>query len=200
MFTPAQRIITSVRAMLPRVVTSGVVIAGEPILYCEPQSVPTLMTFLRDHSGTRCKQLSSITGVDVPSRDKRFEVCTQTRALHQRPVALCLPSQRPRLGRFRCPPPCPQPSYLRPQTRCANQLPAWHHAVHVHPHSVHFHPHAVHFHPHAVHCHPHPHPQTAPTSCTTDRGANTPSRAALRPWKLHRACSTSHPFFRLCTS
>ena len=74
MFTPAQRIITSVRAMLPRVVTSGVVIAGEPILYCDPKSIPTVMTFLRDHTGTRCKQLTDITGVDVPSRDKRFEV------------------------------------------------------------------------------------------------------------------------------
>lgn len=73
-FTGAQRIIGSVRSMLPRMITSGVVVNGEPILYCEPQQVPTVLTFLRDHSGTRCKQLTDMTAVDIPSRDKRFEV------------------------------------------------------------------------------------------------------------------------------
>mmetsp|Transcript_4093 Transcript_4093/g.6818 ORF Transcript_4093/g.6818 Transcript_4093/m.6818 type:complete len:192 (+) Transcript_4093:99-674(+) len=74
MFTPAQRILSSVRAMLPRIVTSGVVVCGEPILYCEPLHVPLLCTFLRDHTATRCKQLVDLTAVDVPSREKRFEV------------------------------------------------------------------------------------------------------------------------------
>jgi len=76
-FTPAQRILSSVRAMLPRMVTGGVVIAGEPILYCQPQAVPTVMNFLKMHTGTRCKQLTDITAVDIPSRDKRFEVLYQ---------------------------------------------------------------------------------------------------------------------------
>lgn len=77
-FTGAQRIIGSVRSMMPRMITSGVVVNGEPILYCEPKHVPTVLTFLRDHSGTRCKQLTDLTAVDIPSRDKRFEVfCRQ---------------------------------------------------------------------------------------------------------------------------
>jgi len=63
--------------MLPRIVTGGVVISGEPILYTEPQHLSTLMHFLRDHTGTRCKQLVDITAVDIPSRDKRFEVAYQ---------------------------------------------------------------------------------------------------------------------------
>uniref|UniRef100_A0A7S0PYD9 NADH:ubiquinone oxidoreductase 30kDa subunit domain-containing protein n=1 Tax=Coccolithus braarudii TaxID=221442 RepID=A0A7S0PYD9_9EUKA len=76
-FTPAQSIITHLRGMLPRIITSGVVVAGEPILYTQPQHVPTLLQFLKDHSGTRCKQLTDVTAVDIPSRDKRFEVMYQ---------------------------------------------------------------------------------------------------------------------------
>jgi len=60
--------------MLPKMVSSGVVVNGEPILYCEPKHVPTVLTFLRDHSGTRCKQLTAMTAIDIPSREKRFEV------------------------------------------------------------------------------------------------------------------------------
>jgi len=82
-FTGAQRIIGSIRSMMPRMITSGVVVNGEPILYCEPKHVPTVLTFLRDHSGTRCKQLTDLTAVDIPSRDKRFEVlCIHRRKAH----------------------------------------------------------------------------------------------------------------------
>lgn len=63
--------------MIPRLVTSGVVVGGEPILYVEPRNLPTVMSFLKDHSSTRCKQLIDVTGVDVPSREKRFEVAYQ---------------------------------------------------------------------------------------------------------------------------
>lgn len=76
-FTPAQNILQSIRTLLPRVVTTGVVTHGEPILYVEPQDVPITMRFLRDHTGTRCKQLVDITAVDVPTRKKRFEVAYQ---------------------------------------------------------------------------------------------------------------------------
>mmetsp|Transcript_29632 Transcript_29632/g.94614 ORF Transcript_29632/g.94614 Transcript_29632/m.94614 type:complete len:193 (+) Transcript_29632:60-638(+) len=76
-FTAAQRFIGNVRSMLPRLVNSGVVVNGEPILYCEPRAVPAVLTFLRDHSGTRCKQLSDLTAVDIPTREKRFEVMYQ---------------------------------------------------------------------------------------------------------------------------
>ena len=74
-FTPAQQVLTRIRSMLPRLVTSGVVVGGEPILYVEPEHVPTVLTFLRDHSGTACKQLTELTALDIPSREKRFEVC-----------------------------------------------------------------------------------------------------------------------------
>ena len=76
-FTQAQRTLSSIRAMLPRLVTSGVVVAGEPTLYVEPANVPPVMEFLKSHVGTRCKALMNITAVDVPTRDRRFEVRTR---------------------------------------------------------------------------------------------------------------------------
>ena len=54
--------------------TTGVVTHGEPIVYVEPKDVPIMLRFLRDHTGTRCKQLVDITAVDIPTREKRFEV------------------------------------------------------------------------------------------------------------------------------
>jgi len=76
-FTQAQRTLSSIRSMLPRLVTSGVVVAGEPTLYVEPANVLPVMDFLKSHTGTRCKQLMDITAVDVPTREKRFEVVYQ---------------------------------------------------------------------------------------------------------------------------
>ena len=73
-FTPAQTILQSIQTLLPRIVTTGVVTHGEPIVYVEPKDVPIMLRFLRDHTGTRCKQLLDITAVDVPTREKRFEV------------------------------------------------------------------------------------------------------------------------------
>ena len=73
-FTAAQKTLSSIRSMLPRLVTSGVVVAGEPTLYVEPANVPPVMEFLKNHTGTRCKALMDITAVDVPSRESRFEV------------------------------------------------------------------------------------------------------------------------------
>ena len=73
-FTGAQRVLTNVKSMLPRIVTSGVVIHGEPVLYVDPPNIPTVMEFLKNHSELRCKQLVDMTAVDVPSRERRFEV------------------------------------------------------------------------------------------------------------------------------
>ncbi|KAL3894109.1 MAG: hypothetical protein SGPRY_013897, partial [Prymnesium sp.] len=70
----AQRSLTAIRNMLPRLVTAGAVINGEPILYVDPEHVPPVLSFLKDHTMTRCKQLLDITAVDVPTREKRFEV------------------------------------------------------------------------------------------------------------------------------
>ena len=76
-FTQAQKALSSIRSMIPRIVTKGVVVANEPILYVEPANVPTVMEFLKGHTGTRCKQLVDVTAVDVPTREKRFEVAYQ---------------------------------------------------------------------------------------------------------------------------
>lgn len=76
-FTQAQKALTTIRSMIPRLVTSGVVVQNEPVLYVEPDNVPEVMQFLRDHSRTRCKALVDVTAVDVPSREKRFEVAYQ---------------------------------------------------------------------------------------------------------------------------
>lgn len=73
-FTTAQKTLLNIKKMLPRLVTSGVVVAGEPILYVEPANLLPVCDFLKDHTGTRCKALVDVTAVDVPTRDKRFEV------------------------------------------------------------------------------------------------------------------------------
>jgi NADH dehydrogenase (ubiquinone) Fe-S protein 3 len=76
-FTQAQKALSTVRKMIPRLVTNGVVVANEPTLYVPPENLPAVMLFLRDHAGTRCKALMDVTAVDVPTRDKRFEVAYQ---------------------------------------------------------------------------------------------------------------------------
>ena len=76
-FSQAQKTLSAIRSMIPRLVTSGVVVQNEPILYVEPENVPPVMSFLRLHTGTRTKQLVDITAVDVPTRDRRFEVAYQ---------------------------------------------------------------------------------------------------------------------------
>ena len=76
-FSQAQKTLSTIRSMIPRLVTSGVVVQNEPILYVEPENVPPVMSFLRLHTGTRTKQLVDITAVDVPTRDRRFEVAYQ---------------------------------------------------------------------------------------------------------------------------
>jgi len=76
-FTTAQKTLQSVKAMLPRLVTSGVVVAGEPTLYVEPANLQPVCDFLKSHTGTRCKALMDVTAIDVPTREKRFEVAYQ---------------------------------------------------------------------------------------------------------------------------
>ena len=73
-FTQAQRTLTSLRNMMPRLVTAGVVIQGEPILYVDPENLLPVMSFMKNHTMTRCKTLIDVTATDVPTREKRFEV------------------------------------------------------------------------------------------------------------------------------
>jgi NADH:ubiquinone oxidoreductase subunit C len=76
-FTQAQKALSSIRSLIPRLVTTGVVVRNEPILYVDPPNVPAVMDFLKNHTGTRCKQLVDVTAIDIPTREKRFEVCYQ---------------------------------------------------------------------------------------------------------------------------
>ena len=94
-FTTAQKTLQSIKSMLPRLVTSGVVVAGEPTLYVEPANVLTVCDFLKNHTGTRCKALMDVTAIDVPTREKRFEVRLRpasdtTAAASSLPSAACL--------------------------------------------------------------------------------------------------------------
>ena len=73
-FRQSQRTLAAVRSMIPRLVTNGVVVADEPTLYTDPSNIPAVLAFLRDHTATRCKALMDITAIDVPMREKRFEV------------------------------------------------------------------------------------------------------------------------------
>ena len=51
-FTTAQKTLQSIKSMLPRLVTSGVVVAGEPTLYVEPANVLTVCDFLKNHTAS----------------------------------------------------------------------------------------------------------------------------------------------------
>jgi NADH dehydrogenase (ubiquinone) Fe-S protein 3 len=104
-FTTAQKTLQSIKSMLPRLVTSGVVVAGEPTLYVEPANVLTVCDFLKNHTGTRCKALMDVTAIDVPTREKRFEVrlrpaSATTAAAISLPSAACLHAHRCSLGSF----------------------------------------------------------------------------------------------------
>lgn len=119
-FTPAQTILQSIKSLLPRIVTTGVVTHGEPIVYVEPKDVPIMLRFLRDHTGTRCKQLVDITAVDIPTREKRFEVTFPP--LRSLPWAVHRAPHRapPRLAPRACArPPCPPSRHAR---RAASQV------------------------------------------------------------------------------
>jgi NADH dehydrogenase (ubiquinone) Fe-S protein 3 len=50
------------------------VVKDELTLYICPSGVVPVMTFLRDHSQCRFKQVMQITACDFPERDKRFEI------------------------------------------------------------------------------------------------------------------------------
>lgn len=124
-FTTAQKTLQSIKSMLPRLVTSGVVVAGEPTLYVEPANVLTVCDFLKNHTGTRCKALMDVTAIDVPTREKRFEVRLRpasdtTAAASSLPSAACLHAHRCSLGSF-SDHPCtkhPAPASRRSRTSC----------------------------------------------------------------------------------
>lgn len=59
---------------LPKLVQQISVVRDELTLYVAPSALIPTLTFLRDHTNCQFKQLIDISGVDYPSREKRFEV------------------------------------------------------------------------------------------------------------------------------
>ncbi|KAI7869286.1 NADH or F420H2 dehydrogenase [Spinellus fusiger] len=59
---------------LPKYIQQFSVYKDELTLYVAPQSLESVLVFLRDHSSSQFKSLQDITGVDWPSRKNRFEV------------------------------------------------------------------------------------------------------------------------------
>ena len=61
-------------AALPAEVAEIQTANDELIIHSQPDSLIKLLTFLRDDQNCQFKQLSDITGVDYPKREKRFEI------------------------------------------------------------------------------------------------------------------------------
>jgi NADH dehydrogenase (ubiquinone) Fe-S protein 3 len=59
---------------LPKFIQQFSVLKDELTLYVAPSAVIPVLTYLRDHSQCQFKALMDISGVDLPERDKRFEV------------------------------------------------------------------------------------------------------------------------------
>lgn len=55
-------------------VNSITCIQDELVIFVEAKKIKPIMIFLRDHTNTQYKVLSSISGVDYPNREQRFEV------------------------------------------------------------------------------------------------------------------------------
>jgi NADH-quinone oxidoreductase subunit C len=64
----------AIAAALPEHVVAVDLPLGELVVRVKPESVPTVLTYLRDDSQCLFKQLMDICGVDYPERPERFEV------------------------------------------------------------------------------------------------------------------------------
>jgi len=63
-----------VATALSRHVLGAEVANDELIIRVEPASLPRVLTFLRDDQNSQFKQLMDVTAVDLPDREKRFEI------------------------------------------------------------------------------------------------------------------------------
>src|SRR3989304_5325012 len=63
-----------VATALSRHVLSAEVANDELIIRVEPASLLRVLTFLRDDQNSQFKQLMDVTAVDLPDREKRFEI------------------------------------------------------------------------------------------------------------------------------
>ncbi|EDQ92732.1 NADH dehydrogenase Fe S [Monosiga brevicollis MX1] len=69
--------------MLPRYVQVAQVTAHDELeLLIAPSGVKPVLTFLRDHTACQFKNLSDLCAVDVPRREKRFEVVYNLLSVH----------------------------------------------------------------------------------------------------------------------
>jgi NADH dehydrogenase (ubiquinone) Fe-S protein 3 len=59
---------------LPKFIQQFSVLKDELTLYIAPSAVVPVLLFLRDHQQCQFKSVMDITGVDYPTRSKRFEV------------------------------------------------------------------------------------------------------------------------------
>lgn len=59
---------------LPKYIQQFSVYKDELTIYIPPTAVVNVLTFLRDHTQCQYTQVSDITAVDFPTREKRFEV------------------------------------------------------------------------------------------------------------------------------
>ena len=66
-FTQAQKALSMIKAHIPRLVTTGVVVANEPILYVDPPNVPPVMEFLKHLDEGACQGGGPLEGLLSPS-------------------------------------------------------------------------------------------------------------------------------------
>ncbi len=63
-----------ITSALPSDVTEYAVAHGELSIACSASAIQSVVTFLRDNSDCRFRQLVDICGVDYPDRERRFEI------------------------------------------------------------------------------------------------------------------------------
>ena len=64
----------SISLIATRLIEKSLISKSEISLYTSPTNLRPLLIFLRDYANANFKQLSDITAVDYPDREKRFEV------------------------------------------------------------------------------------------------------------------------------
>lgn len=64
----------SINSSIPFFIEKSTISKSEICIYTQPNNLKKLMTFLKYYTNAQFKQVSEITAVDYPERDKRFEV------------------------------------------------------------------------------------------------------------------------------
>ena len=64
----------SISLSVPSLIESSKISKSEICIYTKPEHLVKLLTFLKYYTNAQFKQLSEITAVDFPDREKRFEV------------------------------------------------------------------------------------------------------------------------------